>query len=415
MLFKTKVKTGYAPRPCYLKYRDTLPPPYIAHSSFVPKATVEFLMRIKKDAALGSKFRPHDGAPQDRITNMEGALHTFVIPTVLATMHGDYRYKGGHGATPFGSRNGYQLGRKIIVSALVQQDFEFDNVMLKVAALGTDERIGRTELPKPITTMEKQQDTFRRAYDDRIRDFLIFQLTHDHRLPAVSGHIQETAFSIGGTLDFLAKAIEHVEAQHMPKHVHGIFFNHRGHFISLEVIFNTAVHQIRNEMLLLERLNKEHGYVYTFNPPRIFVQFFGSQGTELLARIHVAALKYVAGALIKFEHCKIYAWADFDSPKIVGLIRYALASQPWIRVMCNDDLFSGKSGTGLYSPPNEAKRAMIVVHNNSDAFGQNIETESDGGSLDGVYGTWSSASGSLMRDRKDLCSNLFEVKPVSTA
>lgn len=369
-------------------------------------------MRYKKDRALGQKFRAHGGDPPDRITNLEGALHTFVIPTVLATMHGDYRYKGGHGATPFGSQDGYQLGRKVIVSALIQQDFEYDNVMLRVAGLGSHERIGKNELPKPILTKEKQEETFRRAYDDRIRDYLVYHLTADQRLPAVSDHIKETAFSIPGLLEFLAKEIKHVDALHLPNHIKDTFFHHRGHFISLEVMFTTAVHQILNEMLLLERLNKEHGYVYTFNPPRIFVQFFGSQGTELLSRIHVAAIKYVAGILVKFEHCKIFAWADFNSPQILGLLRHALASQAWIRVMRNDDLFSGKTGQGLYSPPTEALTAMLVVHNNSDAFGQNIETESDGGSLDGVYGAWSSTSGSLMRDRKDLCDNLFEVGPL---
>jgi hypothetical protein len=80
--------------------------------------------------------------------------------------------------------------------------------------------------------------------------------------------------------------------------------------------------------------------------------------------------------------------------------------------MRKDDLFSGKTGAGLYNPPMDARGAMLVIHNNSDAFGQNIETEPSGGSLDGVVGEYSSASASLMRDRKDLCDNLIEVRRI---
>ncbi|KDE09372.1 hypothetical protein MVLG_00279 [Microbotryum lychnidis-dioicae p1A1 Lamole] len=47
-------------------------------------------------------------------------------------------------------------------------------------------------------------------------------------------------------------------------------------------------------------------------------------------------------------------------------------------------------------------RLALVIHNNSDAFGQNIETESRGGSLDGAIGERSSAAAGLRRDRKDL-------------
>ena len=70
--------------------------------------------------------------------------------------------------------------------------------------------------------------------------------------------------------------------------------------------------------------------------------------------------------------------------------------------MSRDQLFSGgkKSRAGLYTPPPEAEGAMLVVHNNSDALGQNIESEYAGGSLDGVIGAYSSAAGSLMRDRE---------------
>jgi hypothetical protein len=411
ILVKTQVQKGWEPRGCYLTHRDILPPPQIAHSYFVPKATVEFLMRCKKDSAIAVKFfsRNH---PPDRITDLEGALHTFVTPVVLATMHGDYQYKYGHGVEEFGLQDGYQLGRKVLVSALVQQDFELDRVMMRVAGLGSTERVGETSLPTPITTPEKQDSEMRGHYDNCIRNYLVYHLTHDHRLPAISESIKETAMSIRTTLDFLAKAIESTDAGDLPKQVRNVFFHHKKYYVSLEIMFFTAVHQIRNEMVLLERFNKERGYVYTFNPPAIFVHLFNEYGTELLARIHVAALKYVAGALMPFRHCKVFAWANFNSPLILGLIRHALHSQPHIRVMSNDELFSGRPEGGLYNPPKEAKGAMLVIHNNSDAFGQNIETEPSGGSLDGVVGEYSSAAGSLARDREDLSQHLLEIRPI---
>lgn len=58
-------------------------------------------MRRKKDTAIGVKFigRKIRSAPasgtikQDEITNMEGAMHTFVTPVVSRVeIIGDYRY-----------------------------------------------------------------------------------------------------------------------------------------------------------------------------------------------------------------------------------------------------------------------------------------------------------------------------------
>jgi hypothetical protein len=313
----------------------------------------------------------------------------------------------------FGTKDGFQLGREVLVSALIQQDFEGPRVMLRVAGLEAEKTIGRTELPTPLLTKDKQDAALRKHYDDHIRQYLVYHLTSEHHLPAISANIKEKAMTVRGSLEFLAHTIEHIPSKDLPGRCQYVFLHHASHYISLEVMFQTAVHQIRNEMLLLEYLCPKQGYVYTFNPPAIFVHFFGTYGTELLSRVHVAALKYVASTT-KFEHCKVFAWANFNSPQILSLIRKALESQPHIIVMSNDALFSGGKGSeeaekGLYAPPKKAEGAMLVIHNNSDAFGQNIETEPSGGSLDGVIGAYSSTAGSLMRDRKDLCNHLFKV------
>jgi hypothetical protein len=298
----------------------------------------------------------------------------------------------------------------------VQQDFEGERVMLRVAMLEAEATIGNARLPTPILTKDKQDAMLRKGYDNAIRDYLVYHLISDHRLPAKSAGLKEEAMTLRGTLDFLARTIEQTEPKDLLKHFRNVFFHQRSYYISLEVLFQTALHQIRNEMLLLETLCSRQGYVYTFNPPAIFVKFFGDYGTELLSRVHVAALKYFASTT-KMEHCKVFAWADFNSRHILALIKKALECQPHIVVMSNDRLFSGnkgvqKSGQGLYAPPKEAEGAMLVIHNNSDAFGQNIETEPSGGSLDGVIGAYSSTAASLMRDRKDLCDHLFEVPAI---
>ncbi len=80
-----------------------VPPPLISRSDLVPRSLVELLMRKKKNSALGVKFLSKRG---DEITDMEGAMHTFVTPVVpRCEMTGDYRYNpsfGGHGVDKFG-------------------------------------------------------------------------------------------------------------------------------------------------------------------------------------------------------------------------------------------------------------------------------------------------------------------------
>jgi hypothetical protein len=345
---------------------------------------------------------------------MEGAMHTFVTPIVEATIHGDYQWNGGHSIHRFGSSEGRQLGRRVIVSALIQQDYEDEYVMLRVASLQEHEMIGTPEFPEMIHWSIKQIDTRRRLYNTQIHMYLIYYLTNSHRLPAI-GVAGKSAMTLNETLDFLVDAIKSRTPASLLSHMRGRYFRHNGKVLSLEIMFMTSVHQNKNEFCLLELLCSKQGYVYTFNPPAIFVRFFGSRGTELLSRIHVAALKYVQ-SIMKLAACRCVAWSDFADPGIIQLLKYALAEQPQIGIVSTGPLFSaGKNikegkGEGLYWPPKVAESAMLVIHNNSDAFGQNIESEASGGSLDGVIGAYSSTSGSLMRHRKDLCSNLFCVK-----
>lgn len=412
-LIKTPVSAlSYDPRSWYLEnYRD-LPGPWISHSHFVPAEMVKHLMRNKKDSAIAVKFMKSKQR-LDKITNMEGAMHTFLNPIVEVKMHGDYVWRGGHSIQKFGSQGGCQLGRLVLLSALIQQDFENEEVMLKVARLEDYEFIGLPNMPAILDVHAKQDDEKRRKYDWDLRRYMIYHLIPSHRLPTRKS-VQETAMTLPQTLAFLADCITTHPAESLPKRIQATAIHFKHYFISLEVLFMTALHQIRNEFYLLEHLCAAQGYVYTFNPPAIFVRWFddhglNSYGTELLSRVHVAALKLFAH-VAKMEACRCVAWSDFASPRIVPLLREALRSRPHVKVRRWDDLFVKTGGDGgLYHPPEGAEGSMLVIHNNSDAFGQNIETEPSGGSLDGVIGSNSSAAGSLLRTRKDLCDRLMKI------
>lgn len=263
-------------------------------------------MRSKKGSAIGVKFEKIKHNP-DRITNMEGALHTFVNPMVEVLIHGDYIWSGGRSIQRFGSQGGRQIARRVLLSALVQQDFENEEVMLKVARLEDLEFIGLPTLPEMLSVQAKQDDERRRKYDWDIRRYIIYHLIPSHRLPTRKS-ATSTAMDLQQTLAFLADLIRNHPADSLPSLVQGTAIRYQTYFISLEVLFMTALHQIRNEFYLLEQLCSGQGYLYSFNPPAIFMRF-GDHGTELLSRVHVAALKLFAH-VSKVEACKSIAWSD---------------------------------------------------------------------------------------------------------
>ena len=176
--------------------------------------------------------------------------------------------------------------------------------MMRVAGLELEETLGNLHFPSTINTKTKQNDKARKEYDDQLRQYLVYHLNSNHKLP-LAASVREQAMTITQILAFLAKSIEEEKAPNLPNVMFGKYLHHKSRIISLEIMFNTAVQQIRNELLLLEHLCSVQGYVYTFNPPAIFVRFFREYGTELLSRIHVAGLKYVASTT-KLNGCKVF-------------------------------------------------------------------------------------------------------------
>ncbi|EPE35904.1 hypothetical protein GLAREA_05242 [Glarea lozoyensis ATCC 20868] len=394
------------PRKHYLNNSAELPPPLISSSSFIPHSMTAHLMRRKKTSALGVKFETRC---QDEITDMEGALHTFVTPVVpLCHIVGDYRYQYGHGVSNFGVTNGKTLVRDVVMSASIHMDFETKLVMLAVCKLGYEEFLGVDAGEWEILGVdEKQDEKLRRQYDRVLRSHLVYHLTRDHRLPprsAAKGLLNvEEAIAL---LEELISSSSEIGDSLIDKFVEIQY----GDFISLELLINTAIQQARNEFSALEALCPQ-GYVYTYNPASIFA---ATIGPDLLNRLLLAAMRVLSDHNT-FANMKVFAFNDYTDTKAVVLAKLALCKQESVLVASTTELFQGEKDQYDISKFAESHKAtgrkledaMLVIHNNSDGFGQNIESEHASGSLDGAIGANSSAAASLKRDRDDLLDFMF--------
>lgn len=386
------------------------PPPLISCSNFVPRSLVELLMRKKKSSALGVKW-----VKGDEITNMEGAMHSFVTPVISrCEMIGDYSYNpvfGGHGIDRFGdihqtstrdgSRRKYQLARFVVLSASIQMDFEDSKVMLSACILAESETIGHDLLSDTswviLDKKAKQDDKQRRTYDESLRQHIIYHLTEARQLPARKNvtDILDIDKTIQLLESFITSPIGNTDK--IAAKFTGLDNNR---IISIEILFNTAVQQAKNELAALEVLCPQ-GYVYTYDPASIFARKIGA---KTLNRLMISALKHLSDNY-KFENMRVFGFNNYADGAALSLLRAALRKQEHVVVTSKQDLFNGTGGPqGLYDITHfpQAKGAMLVIHNNSDGFGQNIETESMAGSLDGAIGSSSSAAASLERSRKDL-------------
>lgn len=407
------VPANKSPRKYYLENPSLVSPPLISISEFVPRPLAEHLMRKKKSSALGVKFSARKGKSQgrlDEITNMEGAMHTFVTPIMPAVMTGDYIYRHGHGVVKFGEEKKKHRVRNIVLSASIHMDFELPEVMLAVSKLRGGVIQGKDLLEDDdweiLSPEEKQDDKLRMKYDDKLHRHLVYHLTKDHQLPANSKINPELCMSVPKSISYLKDLIKAGGEDFMLQVESTI--NSRftklanGNIVSLELLLKTAIHQVRNEISALESMCPQ-GYVYTYNPPSIFAARFDA---TILNRLFLLALKVVSNANT-FKNMRVFGFSNYADKAVVPLLKEALREQTHVEVCSKDHLFQGDGGLydleKAWSKFEKAGRgAMLVVHNNSDAFGQNIETEASAGSLDGAIGANSSGAASVERGRDDL-------------
>lgn len=388
------VQNASSIRSHYIENWQETQPPWVSSSSFAPVWLVEHLMRDKKDSALGVKFEPH-ATPPDSITNMEGAMHTFVTPIVFATIHGDYYYENEHRVRPFGSADGYLLGRDVLISAMVHPDFENRSVMFAACLLGDTVTHGLT-LPHDanILDLKSNQSAYvRRDYDLSVRQHFIAHLTSARHLPAAV-EVAAEATSIDEAKKFLENLIVSFhEDQTLPSIP---FLRLRcGGVLSMEMLLNSAKHQVVNELLCLEAICPQ-GYVYTYDPPAIFAT---QLDPLLLTRLYLFALKQHSSTT-DLTNMRVFAFNNYADQWALELTCAALQAQAHVLVCTKAELFRND----FYEPPRCAVGSLLVLHNNSDGFGQNIETEEGASSMDAAIGQYSSAAASLLRSRTDLLS-----------
>ncbi|KZV96857.1 hypothetical protein EXIGLDRAFT_732164 [Exidia glandulosa HHB12029] len=394
----TLVPSGAQVRKFYLGTYSSMPGPVISASEFVPRSLVEHLMRNKKDVALAVKF-VQSAHPPDAVTNMEGVMHTFVTPIVPIKMHGDYAYRGRHSVEPFAdTQTKHQKARDVVLSALVQPDFEGYKVMLELAGLRSTPTLGRP-LPADIhiPSVEAKQDFGQRTeYDTRLCLHMIYHLVSSHRLPA-AGSSSLSPVKEADAYDLLHRVTSGSLPASAVQNVFVKVDRPSVPLLSLEILFMTAYHQLRNELSALERLCAHQGYVYTSDPPSIFAQILGS--AKLLVRCQAAALRALLDSSpTTLSAMRAFAFNNYADQGALLLFKEALATKaPHVAVVSKSSLFKGGSNGRRYTPTHEGMRgALLVLHNNSDAFGQNVETEGSS-SLDGAIGCASSAAASLHR------------------
>lgn len=358
-------------------------PPVIGKSGWVPFDMVEHLMRNKKDGALGVKYEPGD-----EITLMDAAMHTFVTPVCDAVLTGDVHWIGKLAGHIFGQNQ----VRPIIMSAAIHPDFEFDNVVLPLIRLGQESvegaEMGHLSIPD---AEEKRNVAAREAYDAKLKRHMIYHLSPDHRLPAVSEIYPTTILSMDQAIGYLGGVMGRPLSK---RPLFGLYARtDQGDVISLEVLFHIYLEQIRNEFKVLNP-NTPQGYIYTISPPSIFSKHIGGAG--LMNRLQALAMQTLHSENL-FSSMHALAFNTYHDPEMVHLFQKAL---PNIRVMKMTDLYDAHQ---QYVGP---AGLALVLHNNSDAFGQNIETEGPT-SLDGVIGSYSDAALHFDRARADLLDYVF--------
>lgn len=362
-------------------------PVVLSKSEFVPDSMVEHLMRDKRDSAIGVKYI-HDSA----ITNMEGAMHTFLTPIASVEISGDYAWKNNyHGLQQVDGV------RDVVLSAAIHPDFEKggkSEVVMKLIEVKDEALEGKVladdfQPTKFLETCFASSEDYKAqlaAYDAKLQQHMVYHLTAAHKLPALH--------EIGAPKTE-KEALERLEELICSDNFHPIMLKHEfaklnGHVISLEAFFNIYHHQIRNEFSALEALLPQ-GYVYTIDPPSIFAAQLGGAGNvAILNRLQTLALKYV-NANTPLNNLKRIGFNNFADPKNLEHLNNVFPGKgvPKAQLFQNSLNYSGEKGLAL------------VIHNNSDAFGQNIETEGPT-SMDGIIGVYSDAALQLKRDREDL-------------
>jgi hypothetical protein len=357
-------------------------------------------MAHKKTAAIGVKYEQGDA-----ITNMEAALHSFVTPFVPILMHGDYAFKTGHSIAGFGvDEKDNQRARSVILSALVQPDFENREVMFDFARLAGHRIEGASLRPdfQVLSAAAKASKEARDEYDRSLKRHAIYHLMAKQHFPSAQEASKQHCLDIQSAIVAIEKIISNEKADMKARNLEDYFLVIPGKpyptYLSLELLLSTAAQQMLNEFRALERMiPSDQGYVYTWDPAAIFAQHLDP---TLLNRLTILGLLKAIKACPP-RKLQVFAFNDYTDPKAIQLVKLVFSYEHVTHrtpVVSKSKLFPAPVLKYDISAYPSAERSVLVVHNNSDAFGQNIQSEAAGGSMDGSFGQYSSAAASLRRE-----------------
>ena len=358
-------------------------------------------MPNKKDAAITVKYRQGDA-----ITNTEGALHHFVTPFVPILMHGDYAFKNGHSIADFGiDEKGNQRARSVILSGLIQPDFETREVMFDFARLAGHRIEGASLRPDfdVLSVKAKASKEARDEYDRSLKRHAIYHLIAKRHMPSAQEASKLHCLDMDCAIVAIEKIISNDKADLKARNLEDYFLVIPGNpyptYLSLELILSTAAQQMLNEFRALERMiPSTQGYVYTWDPAAIFAR---QLDPSLLNRLTILGLRKAITACPP-RKLQVFAFNDYADDEATRLVKLVFSYEHVTHrtpVVSKSQIFPAPSLNYDISAFPAAERAVLVVHNNSDAFGQNIQSEAAGGSMDGSFGQYSSAAASLRREQ----------------
>lgn len=426
----------------FLKNKDwvgSTPAPIIGRSAFISDDMLRHLMTQKKGYKDNEKY-----VPGDAITNMQGAAHSFVTPVCSIRLTGDYHWVGSSNGGCKGKSFEFiekteegaeepqiftQL-RPVIMSAAIHPDLQNKNhpVVMGLIQL-TDKPFTRTKTPPeepPLHSAEALEDDETRAdYDKKLGKYLLHHLTSEG-LPAVDkegnfigDNVQKyRAHNPKEGMELIKNAIKAKGSKNISELLKNQFVRNGSTVISLEVLFNLYREQLTNEFRVLNAASPKDGFIYTLDPPAIFVEAFGPLGgAKLLNYLQILAFKSLnqPGNEL-FGKMKILGFNNFlDDKEVLGFLKTAL---PEVHIVDKKDLYNNfvlknsiaisvkdENGNDKVTEVPVAGKAL-VIHNNSDAFGDNITLEGES-SMDGVIGVNSDAAAVLKLDREDLLSGVM--------
>jgi hypothetical protein len=342
-------------------------PPVTIRSEFIPDAMLRHLMEDKADLAVGQKSGDIDWIAKP-ITNVEAIYAQLQVQLVAAHATGDIVYQGAK------SRFQGDLGRPVIVSTNIHPDYELPGAG-KVMALLTEV----TESPK----RKLLADVLKYDTDEGLLDALVHHHTADG-LPSLSELTanKENRY----TLLNLEEAKQEIEKRITGETgtLQNVFVKlPSGEIHSLEALYTHYLLQLKNELLGLESLTP-HGYVYTIDPPQIFARQFDS---KLMTRLQILAFKQL-NSEFELKGLKVIGFNEVGHPGTVDLLKSVFGDKAVAKV------------PGIYSDGPTPKYMLkqdwaLVIHNNSDAFGNNLVNEGGFGSLDAAVGALTTAAVAL--------------------